>query len=54
MKKNKSSTIDVCFLIASSAKKSYQQLSETYAAIEPPTWALLLHSRADRLVLKFV
>ena len=39
--KNKSS-IDVCFLIASSAKKSYQKLSETYAAIEPPTWALLL------------
>ena len=33
---------DVCFLIASSAKKSYQKLSETYAAIEPPTWALLL------------
>tara|TARA_Y100000590_G_scaffold468942_1_gene653968 strand:- start:1362 stop:2891 length:1530 start_codon:yes stop_codon:yes gene_type:complete len=34
--------MDVCFLIASSAKKSYQILSETYAAIEPPTWALLL------------
>ena len=33
---------DVCFLIASSAKKSYQKLSETYSAIEPPTWALLL------------
>ena len=33
---------DCCFLIASSAKKSYQKLSETYAAIEPPTWALLL------------
>ena len=42
MKKNKLSSIDVCFLIASSAKKSYQQLSITYAAIEPPTWALLL------------
>ena len=42
MKKNKLSSIDVCFLIASSVKKSYQQLSETYAAIEPPTWALLL------------
>ena len=36
------STTDVCFLIASSAKKSYQKLSEKYAAIEPPTWALLL------------
>ena len=34
--------MDVCFLVASSAKKSYQKLSETYAAIEPPTWALLL------------
>ena len=42
MKKNKTSSLDVCFLIASSAKKSYQQLSKTYAAIEPPTWALLL------------
>ncbi len=42
MKKNKSLSIDVCFLIASSRKKSYQQLSVTYSAIEPPTWALLL------------
>ena len=42
MKKNILSSIDVCFLISSSAKKSYQQLSKTYAAIEPPTWALLL------------
>ena len=33
---------DCCFLIASSAKKSYQKLAETYSAIEPPTWALLL------------
>ena len=38
----KSSQHDCCFLIASSAKKSYQKLSETYSAIEPPTWALLL------------
>ena len=36
------SLTDVCFLIASSGKKSYQKLSETYSAIEPPTWALLL------------
>ena len=42
MKKNKFSSVDVCFLIASNSKKSYQQLSVTYAAIEPPTWALLL------------
>ena len=33
---------DCCFLIVSSAKQSYQKLSETYAAIEPPTWSLLL------------
>ena len=42
MLNNKLSSLDVCFLIASSAKKSYQKLSETFAAIEPPTWALLL------------
>jgi|ETNmetMinimDraft_13_1059891.scaffolds.fasta_scaffold19241_2 radical SAM superfamily enzyme YgiQ (UPF0313 family) len=42
MKKNKLLSIDVCFLIASSTKHSYQKLSITYAAIEPPTWALLL------------
>ena len=42
MMKKKISSTDVCFLVASSAKKSYQKLSETYAAIEPPTWALLL------------
>ena len=42
MNKDKLSSIDACFLVASSAKKSYQKLSETYAAIEPPTWALLL------------
>ena len=33
---------DVCFLVASSSKKSYQKLSQIYSAIEPPTWALLL------------
>ena len=42
MLNNNLSGIDVCFLIASSAKKSYQKLSEIYSAIEPPTWALLL------------
>ena len=41
--KNKESfSTDVCFLIASSAHKSYQKLAIKYAAIEPPTWALLL------------
>ena len=34
--------IDCCFLIPNNSKKSYQKLSETYSAIEPPTWALLL------------
>ena len=36
--------IDCCFLIPNNSKKSYQKLSETYSAIEPPTWALLLAS----------
>ena len=41
--------IDCLFLVVSSSKKSYQKLSETYSAIEPPTWALLLAQsmRAD-------
>ena len=34
--------IDCCFLVSASSKKSYQKLSETYSAIEPPTWTLLL------------
>ena len=38
----KNFSTDVCFLVASSSKKSYQKLSKTYSAIEPPTWALLL------------
>ena len=38
----KKKEIDCCFLIPNNAKKSYQKLSETYSAIEPPTWALLL------------
>ena len=40
MKKEKK--IDCCFLVPNNSKKSYQKLSETYSAIEPPTWALLL------------
>jgi len=42
MNKTQPITHDVCFLVASSSKKSYQKLSKTYSAIEPPTWALLL------------
>jgi anaerobic magnesium-protoporphyrin IX monomethyl ester cyclase len=32
----------VTFVIPSSAAKAYQGLANKYAAIEPPTWALLL------------
>lgn len=35
-------SLDCTFIVASSSKKSYQGLSNTYSAIEPPTWALLL------------
>jgi anaerobic magnesium-protoporphyrin IX monomethyl ester cyclase len=34
--------IDALFINPSSAAKAYQHLVEIYAAIEPPTWALLL------------
>ena len=34
--------IDCLFLVAKSSGKTYQKLSITYSAIEPPTWALLL------------
>ena len=34
--------IDCCFLVTGNSKKTYQKLSKTYSAIEPPTWALLL------------
>jgi len=42
IKMKKKIKIDCCFLIPNNSKKSYQKLSETYSAIEPPTWALLL------------
>jgi radical SAM superfamily enzyme YgiQ (UPF0313 family) len=32
----------VTFVIPSSAKQAYQDLSQKYSAVEPPTWALLL------------
>lgn len=38
----------VTFVIPSSAKKAYQALAETYSAIEPPTWALLLAQAVRR------
>jgi anaerobic magnesium-protoporphyrin IX monomethyl ester cyclase len=34
--------LDVLFVNADSSSQAYQDLSATYAAIEPPTWALLL------------
>ena len=34
--------LDVLFISPDSSAVAYQQLSETFAAIEPPTWALLL------------
>ena len=34
--------IDCCFLVTGNSSKTYQSLSKTYSAIEPPTWALLL------------
>jgi anaerobic magnesium-protoporphyrin IX monomethyl ester cyclase len=33
---------DCCFLVTGNSSKTYQSLSKTYSAIEPPTWALLL------------
>ncbi len=34
--------LDVLFINPNSSAKAYQGLAETYAAIEPPTWSLLL------------
>ncbi len=34
--------IDCSFLVTGNSSKTYQSLSKTYSAIEPPTWALLL------------
>ena len=42
IRKNQPQISDVCFLVSSSSRKSYQKLSENYSAIETPTWALLL------------
>ncbi len=38
----KRDNLDCLFLVTKSSKKTYQKLSHTYSAIEPPTWALLL------------
>ena len=34
--------IDVLLISPNDSQKVYQELSDSYAAIEPPTWALLL------------
>ena len=34
--------LDILFINPSTAQKAYQKLAETYSAIEPPTWSLLL------------
>jgi radical SAM superfamily enzyme YgiQ (UPF0313 family) len=34
--------VDVVFIAPSNARSTYQELSQNYSAIEPPTWALLL------------
>ena len=39
---NNKKNLDCLFLVSKSSSKTYQKLSVTYSAIEPPTWALLL------------
>jgi len=34
--------LDILFVNADSAAQAYQELSKTFAAVEPPTWSLLL------------
>ena len=34
--------IDILFINPGNAKRTYQELSKKYSAIEPPTWSLLL------------
>ena len=50
MKKN--SGLDCLFLVTKSSKKTYQKLSQTYSAIEPPTWALLLAESTQSIGFK--
>ena len=44
--------LDCLFLVTKSSKKTYQKLSQTYSAIEPPTWALLLAESTRSVGLK--
>jgi Asp/Glu/hydantoin racemase len=34
--------LDILLINPNSAQKAYQNLAETYSAVEPPTWSLLL------------
>ena len=34
--------LNCLFVVPKSSRRTYQELSKTYSAIEPPTWALLL------------
>jgi len=36
--------MDVLFIIPNSSKKIYQDLSNSFSEIEPPTWAFMLAS----------
>ena len=42
MIKSLTKSLDVLFVSPDSSAKAYQELAKIYAAIEPPTWALLL------------
>ena len=48
----KRDNLDCIFLVTKSSKKTYQKLSHTYSAIEPPTWALLLAESARSVGFK--
>ena len=45
--------IDATFIIPNNAAGIYQSLSSKFAAIETPTWALLLAQSCRSKVLKF-
>ena len=40
--------VDVIFITPDSSLKAYQELAQTYSAIEPPTWSLLLASAVQK------
>jgi len=43
------SKLDILFINPNSSKKAYQGLAETYSAIEPPTWSLLLAKSLSKI-----